>query len=213
MTPARDAHLVDLIVGLRTPLLRVELAATQLARGATTPVSSDLAAGISEAVSRLDARIDEALRVLAEPPRPTAEDVDCRRVVDALRARMQPVLRARSVEWSSEPTSDEPPVLGDGEECGSGALTLLVAGLELAGPGGRLSLGVVGDDDARCGVRLLANRTGDDAQLEPREWNRILAPVWGFAQSRGGDLEVHDTSRDAHMTLWMRRGAQAACDA
>lgn len=205
MTQPRDKRLADLVVGMRTPLSRVELAATQLARTVMTPAAKELAAGISEAVSHLDERISDVLNAL-EPA--GAEDFDCSTVLAALRQRMEPVLSARSVEWVETSCESEEPVYGDRGIVARSALALLVAGMELAGPRGRLTLDMVSEGAERYGVLLRArsrDATATHSALEGGEADRLLSHARRVAREGGGALEIDPLDSEVVLTLWLSR--------
>jgi len=212
VTPSQETHLASLIVAMRTPLARVELAATQLARSTMTPAAQSLATGISEAVSHLDERIADALRALAAPAG-GGEAADCRGVLETLRKRMEPVLRARSVTWTDDPVSSEQPLLGDRTSCANDALTLLVAGMDFAGPGGRISLAIERGADGGCGVSLRATRAGETDAVDGDPTDEIVTRVRNLTSPTGGTLECNEAEEGLCMTLWLRRGSSIPCDA
>ncbi len=188
MTSTREERISDAILKMRDPLARVSLAASQLSREVLTPTARNLASGISEAASRIDEGIENALRNLRRDGADSSEPQDCRTVLDSIRDRLAPVLQAYSVRWDVDEGRAETPVLADRDATEQGALALLRAGIALAGESGRVSLSFASQDESAgqglvlevdpgakpraeidevlCGPRCLALRLGGSFQSE-----------------------------------------------
>ncbi len=127
----RDAAIASTVMDLRSPLSRIELAASRLFREDMPPRAQDLAATIREAVSVIDGQLDAALQALAppSPPRP-AEALGP--VLVALAERMSPVLSARGFALQIE---EVPELLVEPSQTRRIALVLARVAMELAEPG------------------------------------------------------------------------------
>lgn len=187
----RDARIAASVVGLRSPLARIELAAGQLARDAATPSARDLAGRVSAAVSEIDSHIGRVLGFLAAgPSRPCA---DCRSDLETVWARLAPVLRARGLAARLE--LPETPVPGDAESVRRAAVALVRDALADARAGDSLTV-ALRDEGPRYGVALEAAPRGSLAS-EPR-----------FARGAAGALAARlEHEPDAGRTiLWIGRG-------
>jgi signal transduction histidine kinase len=181
-------------VALRTPLARVQLAASQLERDAVTPHARRLALAIAEAVAELDTGITETLSVLV-PPAPPATDDDVAVVLETLRQRVAPSLRARGVTWEPGPPA-EAPVPGNASWVREAAAVLAREAVVGVGAGGRLRIALV-EGTGRLGLRL---------ELEPAVAAPSLPGARALALRRGGVLEMEDGHGRA--TLWLPRIAE-----
>jgi hypothetical protein len=198
---SRDAFAAVLAIEMRAPLARVQLAASQLCREASTPSARQLAEGICDVVGDLDRRIATLLGVLV-PPTPTPA-VELAPLLGALRRRLAPVLAARGVVWDASPEG-ETQGSGDPDACLTISLALLRTGTELAGPGAALALSLQREDDW-LGVRLERRHGENPACFAAKEaWKEVRSLVL----SRGGAFELGETG----VTAWLRR-PEAACAA
>ena len=194
MSGTRDARIAASLVGLRSPLARIELTAGQLARFAETPGARSLARAISVAVGELDQGLDVALRALSGAPAPPT--ADCGRALETAWPRLATLLRARGVTASL--SVPETAVMGDAEAVRRAAVALVGDGVALAESGAHLSLGLC-DDGARYGVEL----EGAPAGLGDAGFARARA----LALSLQAELEVEDGAGSA--ILWLSRGRSA----
>ena len=192
---ARDAHLASVVLGMRTPLARIRLGASQLGREAETPAARSLALAIGEAVAELDAQIDLSVSLLLPPSRETSAG-DATSALEALRVRLTPVLEARGLSWEAPPEMGA--VRGDPDEVRRAGALLLRAGLTAASPGSRLTL-AAREDDGRAGVRLSFEPEAQDAQPATPETESALEAARLFALSRRGALE----EAQGCWTLWL----------
>lgn len=180
MSDLRGPLAAALAVEMRTPLARIELAASQLAREATTPLSHDLASSISEAVRDLDALIGRALGLLL-PSGSDARHEPLVPVLEEVQQRLGAVLGARGVRLELAPHLD---VRGDADRARRGALLLLRAGAPVVGDGGTLRIGLAADG-ARWGLALeLAPGRAAAGDVTP-----LLEAARHFVLSSRGELE------------------------
>ncbi len=190
MSDARNGRIAAGLVGLRSPLGCIELAADELRRDGATPGARALAERIAGAVAEVDAGLDGALRALlgAGAGATRAADPDCRGALARAWSRFGPALEALGVETTLR--LPETPLPGDAEALRRSAVALvrdaLAAGI--AGRGLTLSLD---DEGARYGVGLL----GPD----PCAFESARA----LALRLGAELEPTPSGQGA--TLWLRR--------
>ncbi len=186
MTEVRDALAAALTADMRTPLARVELAATQLARDATTPADRELAAGISDAVAEIDQMIHRALEILLpREPDPTSR-VDVVPILERVCARVAPALEARGISWSlgAVPTGG---VVGDPRLIEQAALALLRGGVAIAGSGGSLRMRLDKDAD-RYGVAV--ETVCAPGVPSEEEWRRAFDGARDFALGHAGMMAL-----------------------
>jgi len=194
VSASRDARIAASLVGLRSPLARIELTAGQLARSAETPGARALARAISVAVCEVDRGLDVALGALsgAAPPPPA----DCRRVLEAVWPRLASVLRARGVAASL--AVPETAVSGDAEAVRRAAVALVGDGVARAEPGAHLALCLC-DEGERYGVRL------EGAPGSPQD--AAFARARALALTLRAELEVEAAAGSA--VLWLSREPRA----
>ncbi|MFQ5417008.1 MAG: hypothetical protein ACE5FL_08190 [Myxococcota bacterium] len=187
-----------LVLELRSPLARVELAVSQLAREANTPVARELVATISAAVAQADRDIDRIIALLVPlSPAPRRCD-DLRPVLARLRQRIAPVLEARGTICETRDLDGEP-LRGDPVLVERAALALIRAGAALVGAGGRVSLGLA-REGSRFGVVLeCLAAAGQDLHGDPE---RAFAGLLPMVASRGGALENATAGTRWQTTLW-----------
>jgi hypothetical protein len=192
VSASRNARIAASLVGLRSPLARIELTAGQLARSAETPGARSLARAISVAVGEVDRGLDVALGALGgAPPPPPA---DCRSALEAAWPRLATVLRARGV--AARLAVPETVVSGDAEAVRRAAVALV--GDAVARADARLSLCLC-DEGGRYGVKLEgAPELGQDAAF-PR--------ARALALALQAELEVEAATGSA--VLWLSREPQA----
>jgi signal transduction histidine kinase len=181
MSDLRGPLAAALAVEMRTPLARIELAASQLVREAATPLARELAAGISEAVRDLDALIARSLGLLL-PSAAEARHEPLGPVLEEVQERLHAALLARGVRLEQGP---RPGVRGDPERARRGALLLLRAGAPLVGEGGTLRLGLVAD-----GVRWGLALELDPGASAPGDLGPLLEAARHFVTSHRGELET-----------------------
>ncbi len=127
----RDAAIASTVMDLRSPLSRIELAASRLFREDMPPRAQDLAATIREAVSIIDGRLDVALQALAPPglPRPVEA---LGPILAGLAERLAPILDARGFAMQIE---EVPALFVDPSQARRIALVLARVAMELAESG------------------------------------------------------------------------------
>ena len=180
-----------LALGLRSSLARVELAASQLTRELRTPTARELARVISAAVRETDRDIDVIVALLLPLARPRGRSDDLRAVFRRLGERVAPVLDAAGTSWEEPVAPGSVRLQGDPVATERAALALARAGSRLAGAGGRLRLGLVGDD-SRYGVTLECwPPEGRSVACDPRD---AFAAVASVAASRAPPLPVNSSS-------------------
>jgi len=96
-TGARDALTQVLTLESRNALSRVELAAGELARLETNPASCERLAAIREAVAELDVLLEKLGLLWLPRVAGEARLVDLQALVEGVRARIEPTLRARGI--------------------------------------------------------------------------------------------------------------------
>ena len=191
MNLERDAELAAIVLDIRTPLSRVELAASRLAREDMPPRARDLAETIREAVAAIDRELENA--VLALAPRAERTRSGAGPVLEALRTRLAPVLEARGLELEIEPA---PEVELDPTVLRRAAIALTRAAVEHAGPGA-----------FRLGLRPSQHGWGVSVYWRGRA-DPAAAPVAPFREAQrlamacGGWIERSDESA----TFWLDGG-------
>ena len=195
-----DGHFAKTFLRMRTPLARVELAASRLARFAESPAARDLAAGITEAVQVLDDEIDRSLRVLGMTTAREVDRGDCRAILPALRRRMQPVLRAHGIEWI-DGWESAVPVSGDRLGVGRAALGMLRAAMVAARGGAHLRVELT----QRAGDSVLGVRVRLDRLASSRD--AAFADARELASAMGGSLEVQPDGSGVSAVLWLEASA------
>ncbi len=198
MIPMPHEGLADSILHIRTCLSRVELAASRLAREATTPVARDLVAGISQAVQEIDDEIGEALLSLRTESNSDAEVSDCSHSLEILRDRMSPILHAHGIHWLPREIG-EPCLTTNRDGIELAALVMLRTGIALAGHGGTIDLELVRDPEtSRIGLRLAAERV-DASEGDPD----TLIHARALAERHRGSLIVQESAGSHSATLWL----------
>lgn len=188
-----------MLLGLRTPLSRVALAANELSRDFTTPAQQWRAAQISQLIRHLDARIDQILPLLSEPTCPEPESAQLAAVLDQLRERLAAALEARGVEWlPAHPT--EPPIRGGAHRARRCAVMLLRAGAAWTGPGGRVRLSPVrGSRGGGLSLECLCDASAPSTARPDFPIGRLSE----LAAYEGGLLEHHELPAGVRITLWL----------
>ena len=98
---ARDARLLELVLGLRDPLSRIELALAEGLPAAGMPAR--FVEGVRGAVAEADARLEAMLRALRAGSCETAADGDCRGTLDEVAGRVRGPLAAQVRHREAEP--------------------------------------------------------------------------------------------------------------
>ena len=202
MSDPERSFTAALALGLRTPLSRIELAASRLEREAVTPAARGLAEGICDAVEELDRMIVQLTAVLAPPPPIDPPRAPLAEVLPAMRDRLAPVLAARGVQWL-EPELDAGAV-GDPDALKLTALSLIRAGTELAGGGGRVSIQLQ-TEAGRSGVRL---EVASDAPVAIAD--SALRELRSRVLIQGGSVELTPRSDGCVASVWFA-SAGAPC--
>lgn len=187
----------------RNALARIELAASQIARHASSPAAARLARGISDAVADLDRLLTRTLAAGADAARAGGETGDVARLLDELSLRIAPALAARGVElWIA--SDGAPHVTGDPHLVRRAALLLARGAADALAEGGKLSLGVA-RASRRIGVSIELRARGAFAADEG--W---ADEAEHFAWLHGGALERHPSGVRAVLWLPSSEGAWAA---
>jgi signal transduction histidine kinase len=199
VTARRDAQLATALLGLRTPLARIQLAASRMCRDGFPPLARSCGEAICDAVGELDGRLELAVAALAGEPAPTPSR-DCEHALEQVLRRVAPAFEARGCSCEQLPTAGS--VLGDEARVRRGALQLLRVALRHAGPGGRVQVGLV-DSAARYGLRV--NAQGPEAR-QAEQLGEPLAALRRFALARGGELELETVDGGGlRAALWFFR--------
>lgn len=203
MKQSRAPIAAALLAELRTPLARVALATSQIARESASPATHALVGSIAEAVSAIDAGIERVLPLLVEVEAHSEPLAPLEGVIEPLLRRLGPALRAREVSLAV----DAPSFVGvqcDAHRTRRGAAALLQAGSAWLGRGGALALCVAREGEA-LGLRLDCTSRG----APPRREEALR----DLASHCPGDVCVeHSESAEAtRATLWLPRAE--ACDA
>jgi hypothetical protein len=212
MNADRHAVLGDLAAGLRTPLARIALSASALARDAATPSARQHAERIGEAVADLDRRLAALGAALAPEAGEGCSLADAAPILADLHRRVAPALAARGIDWAAPPAHGVP-VPVDGERLRLLALALLRAAGCLAGRGACLSLEPVARERA-FGLALAWHGGGDapaageavSAELE----GPALAELEALALAQRGAIEQRETPGGQGLVLWLPIG-EATC--
>lgn len=195
MSERRETLAAAVAVEIRTPLARVELAASQLEREAWSPTSERLARSIRGAVGEIDARISGMLRLLL-PPAPRTPCQPLGPALASLQDRLAPSLAARGVTLRHAPPGER--LTGDSQLVRRAAVSLIRAASALARSGGEIVVDLCVESE-RIGVR--ASWTGDGGGREAAE--DALGSARAFALAQGGLLEA---TGEPEATLWLPRG-------
>ena len=188
-----------LALDLRTPLSRVALAIDELSRGASTPAQIALSRSVAEAVGELDARISRLVGILCEPVHSPDDDAvreDIGGVLERLRVRLAPGIRARGVEWQP-PRSDAPAARAESHLVRRSAVALLRAGVSWTGIGGALALSPAARTGAG-GVRLECHPAG-----RHRPERDPIEELGSFASEHHLLLEASRRGDDLDAALWL----------
>jgi signal transduction histidine kinase len=195
----RDAQLAAALLGLRTPLARIQLAASRMRRDGSPPLACSCGDSICEAVEELDKRLELAVAALVRDPTPTPPR-DCEGTLDQVLRRVAPAFEARGCICERMPAPGS--VLGDEARVRRGALQLLRVALRFAGRGGRVKVGLV-DGATRYGLRLNA----EGLEQNETQWlGEPLAALRRFALALDGELEFEATEGTGlRAALWFAR--------
>ena len=192
----REERLFRMLLGLRDPLSRIELALAGLERGAGGPAGL---APIRSALAEADARLEAALRALRE--RESGASEDCRGALAELAERLFAPLAARGVAFALEP--HDAPLAGDPNLLRRALLGLLRAGAEWAGEHGSIRA-ALRSEPTRYGVSAFvscARAAGEGFPAEPLE---------RFALAAGGGFAAQPLAPSAYaLELWLPREAAA----
>jgi len=189
-TSSRDADLASTVRDLRSPLSRIELAASRLIREDMPPRARALAATIREAVTELDGQLDVAARALG--PSPSRDGRSALRAIHEWRARLAPVLEARGLRLETEASEaiDVDPVV---MRRSLNALTRMA--IE-NGRTGRLRV-TVDETDGR--LRLRAHWSGREGTAAPGPAQEAARR---HAIAVGGQLDLHADGASLWLPSW-----------
>jgi signal transduction histidine kinase len=206
MTDARTLA-ADFALELKSPLARVELAVSQLAREANTPAARELAETISVAVRQADRDIDRIIALLVPRTFPSRKN-DLGSTLARLCERIAPILEARGTALlASEETVA--PVEGDSVLLEHAAVAMLRGGCALVGAGGGVSLRLA-RADARVGV-VLESRASREGGFRCKP-EQAFAGLLTLAVSHGGVVDQTGVRDDQwQTTLWF--AGNEACPA
>ncbi len=204
MNSSTSASAATLVAQLRTPLARIQLAASQLEREATKPSLQHLAERIHDAVRELNTQIGTLRARLAgvTEPEPLSDSVP---VIDELCRRLVPIIELRNIRWQGfqKPTAA---VRGNSDALRRVALRLLRVGAHWAGSGGALALHLEEDTERVC-LRLDCSRAESipevDADADLRELRALAALHAGTLECKGAET-CHPELR-----LWFAAGGTA----
>lgn len=201
MNRARDVYSAAIAIEMRAPLARVELAASELMRGAATPVARDLSAGIREAVADLDRLISKLLSFWV-PPATRDEPVDIANVLHSLHERLSPVMSARGIIFELSISSSST-VLGSADIAHEVGVALLRAGAALVGSGGRLDLMAESGLD-RYGIRLTTRPRTSRKSAALSRMSEIIDELSGSIMRLGASVEVESSDGEVgSICVWV----------
>ncbi len=182
-------HAAALSVEMRSPLAQIELAASQLAREALTPIARAHADQIFDAVAQIDELLDRSLRVLLPQAPCGTQSCSLTPVLGDLRARFEPVLAACGVRWVSESGSSGP-VHGDPNVFRSHVCSLLRFVLVACEGGGRVEVALRPDVVLRLSIALDEPLAADGFGRAQREFKALRARMLESGVKLGGELGV-----------------------
>lgn len=181
-----QTHAAALSVEIRTPLARIELAASQLFREALTPGARGQAEQIFEAVGEVDSLIERMLRVLVPPRRTMESNADLALVISELRRRFVPAFAACGVDWVWRDYPREP-VRGNVDRVRRLGTSLLHLALTLSGSNGQFTL-----DATRSGqgvvLSLFCRRTDPWNGIQIASADAVIAQAQDMVFEEGGLL-------------------------
>jgi len=176
-------HAAALNVELRSPLARIELATSQLARESLTPIARRYAEQIFEAVVQIDELVERSLRVLVpRPPRANHRQALGPTMAD-LRRRFEPALEACAVSWVTD-AAGEKDVVGDPQCFRTRVCELLRFVLVICEGGGRIETALKNGKNSGTVFKLAIARN------EPFEAHRFQAVRDQFDYLRARMLEA-----------------------
>ncbi len=144
----RDERLLRLLLGVRDPLARIELALEGGSFASDAPLGSEIRAALADA----DARLEAALRLLRDDDAKRERRVDCRDVLVELIERLVAPLAARGVRLELAPPTA--PVPGDPVRLRRALLCLLRTSAAWAGGAASVRVQLCADPQ-RSGVQAL----------------------------------------------------------
>ncbi len=197
MTRQRLDHAAELTDGMRGPLARIQLAASELERAAATPRERELLSRIAHAVVELDG-LAQAVEGVLRPRVRSGEVVELGPVLEDLHEHLAPAVAARGFVWLPLrlPAST---VVGDPSRARHAAIALLGAACAEPAPRAELRLALAQDAD-RYGVGLDLESDGDPIAAERIE--AAAGEARSLALSRGGALDIECRGDRASLTLW-----------
>ncbi len=202
-------HAAALGVEMRSPLARIELAASLLAREALTPTGRAHAEQIFDAVVQIDELVERSLRVLV-PRVPRAEEAKSLvPVLRDLRARFEPALSACDVRWVAD-AGGEAEVFGDAELFRAQTCELLRFVLLICEGGGRIetALRTLLKGDAAFRLSIVRNEALESPRFESvcGQFESVRARMLEAGAHVNGQLG----SRSSHVELVLPSTAPAA---
>lgn len=204
MSDLSRACAAALSLEMRSPLARIELLASQLAREGATPRARSLACAISEAVGEIDLLIARSLELLAPSAWAPPGEADLRPVLSAVRERLAPALAARGLRWLDQPSPDA--VVGDPSLAREALVNLLREAAARAGNPAELELTLRGDAEGYgFHLRWRSDRVASCDEGPTDALRR-------FAGANGATLAWHASSDEGAIELRLPR-REAGCSA
>ncbi len=184
----RDAELASTLLDLRSPLSRIELAASRLVREDMPPRARDLATIVRDSVAAIDSRLTLALRSLERPA--VALPMEAAPVLEAVLQRIGPVLAARGFPLELDPV---PALQVDSRVLRRAVIALVRLAAERGQPGPPIRL-TLRPDPVRPGLQVSYRPLGRDAGTQRAARDAAA----GLAVAAGGWLEESASGA----TLW-----------
>lgn len=191
---ARDTRLLGLVLGLRDPLSRIELALAE--GGSDKVVPARFAERVRAAVAEADARLEALLRALRAGAGETPPDADCRPTLDEVAERMRGPLAARGLSLDVQLATQ--PVPGDAALMRRALLHLLRAAGSLVREQGALHLTLRGERE-RHGLELRV-AGADPARFDGPARDALSR----FAVASGGESSLWPIGpHEVGLALWL----------
>ncbi|MFT5444137.1 MAG: hypothetical protein ACI8W3_003189 [Myxococcota bacterium] len=205
-----QTHAAALSIEVRSPLARIELAASQLYREALTPNARAQSDQIFEAVAEVDRLIERILRVLVPPKHDAELSGDLALVLSELRTRFVPAFAACDVEWKWRDFPREP-VIGNTESVRKLGTELLHLALTLSGNGGQFTLDA-SRRDTSISLSMFCRRATPCNDDEQRIASAAIHHAKAFALEEGATLSATVDSTISDVRLDIVRTADQALE-
>jgi hypothetical protein len=175
---------------MRSPLAQIELAASQLAREALTPIARAHADQIFDAVAQIDELVDRSLRLLLPQAPRAGRTCALTPVLGELRARFEPALAACGVQWVSDGgAADE--VRGDPDAFRAHVCSLLRFVLVACERGGRMEVALQSGVVLRLTIALDEPLEAEVFAGARRELEALRARMLESGVELAGELGMH----------------------